>query len=216
MRMLKTIAMVALAALSLTACDKRRGMAVHTYELHRLDPQEVDALLTPYISEGGYFTMRNRLLTVREKPERLDSIAAILRRYDGAPEAVTLRVQVIEAGDFEGSDSAIARVVAPLRETLRYRGYRLVGDLTLRTLAGSNFAQHQADLRVGGKVREVSSRGPDPRVTLDLTVETSRGAVTTSVSGAPGKTLVIGTQQAAGRDGALIAAVTPTLEAARP
>lgn len=152
-----------------------------------------------------------------------DSLTAELRRASGdqhlqtgAPEAVTLHFQVIEAGDFAGSDSAIARVVAPLRETFRYRGYRLVADLTLRTLAGSQFAQHQADIRVGGTVREVSTRGPDPRVTLDLTVETSRGAVTTSVSGAPGKTLVIGTQQAADRNGALIAAVTPTIEAAQP
>ena len=205
----KMLATIALAALALAACDSRRGMVVRTYELHRLTSQEVDALLTPYVNEGGYFTVRNRLLTVREKPDRLDSIAAILKRYDGAPPAVMLHFQVIEAGDFAGSDSAIARVEAPLRQLFRYPGYRLLGDLTVRAVEGMNFAQSQPDLRVSGAVGEVTPSGPDARVTLEVTVETNRGSVTTSVSGAPGKTLVIGTQQSAGGKGALIAAVTP-------
>lgn len=208
---MKTMGVLALAALALAACDKRRGMTVRTYELHRLSYPEAETLLTPYVEEGGYISGKNRLLTVREKPERLDSIAAILKRYDGAPRAVTLRFQVIEAGDFAGGDSAIARVEAPLRQLFRYRGYRLLADLTVRGVEGAKFAQSQPDLSVSGQVREVTVAGHASQVTLDLTVETPRGSVTTSVSGAPGKTLVIGTQQQAGRDGALIAAVTPEL-----
>ena len=215
MRM-KTIAAIALAALALAGCDKRRGVVVRTFELHRLTLDEAMTLITPYVSEGGYISGKNRLMTVRERPAGLDSIAAILRRHDGAPAAVTLHFQVIEAGDFAGSDSAIARVEAPLRALFRYRGYRLVGDLTLRAMEGRSFEQSQPGLRVSGEVREATSTGPEARVTLDLTVETSQGAVTTSVSGAPGKTLVIGTQQAAGRDGALIAAVTPVIAPGQP
>ncbi|HEV7587157.1 MAG TPA: hypothetical protein VGO40_03410, partial [Longimicrobium sp.] len=120
-----TMVVLALAALALGACDKRRGMAVRTYELHRLTVDEAETLLTPYVDEGGFISGKNRLLTVRERPQRLDSIAAILRRYDGSPQVVALHFQVIEAGDFAGGDSTIARVEAPLRELFRYRGYRL-------------------------------------------------------------------------------------------
>ena len=203
----KTMGVLALAMLALAACDNRRGMVVRTYELHRLSYQEAETLITPYVTEGGMISGRNRLMTVRERPPRLDSIGAILRRYDGAPQAVSLHFQVIEAGDFAGSDSAIARVEAPLRELFRYRGYRLVGDLTVRTEEGQSFGQTQPGLRVHGSVTEVSAG----QVTLDVAVEYGMGNVSTSVSGAPGKTLVIGTQQAADRSGALIVAVTPQL-----
>jgi hypothetical protein len=194
----KTMAAFALAALALGACDSRRGMVVRTYELHRLTLDEAETLITPYVNEGGYISGKNRLMTVRERPERLDSIAAILRRYDGAPVQLTLRFQVIEAGDFAGGDSSIARVEAPLREMFRYRGYRLIHDLRLHTMEGAGFSQEEAQLRVQGTVREARLTGPDPHVTLEVSVGTERGNISTGVSGAPGKTMVIGTQQQSG------------------
>jgi len=210
----KTMAVLALAALALGACqNKSRGMVVRTYELHRLTPDEAATLLTPYVGEGGYISGKNRFVSVRERPARLDSIAAVLKRYDGAPEAVTLHFQVIEAGDFAGGDSAISRVEAPLRELFRYRGYRLLGEVTVQAMEGAPFHQDQEGLQVAGSVREVTATGPDARVTLEVTVSTPSGTVATSVSGAPGKTLVVGTQKKTG-GGAIIAAVTP--EVARP
>ncbi|MFL5543055.1 MAG: hypothetical protein ACJ8J0_29030 [Longimicrobiaceae bacterium] len=211
--MKKTMALLALAALALGACDSHRGMVVRTYPLHRLGTDEAVTLLTPYVGEGGYLTGRSRFVTVRERPAQLDSIAAVLRRYDGAPQTVTLHFQVIEAGDFAGGDSAIARVVGPLRELLRYRGYRLVGEMTVVALEGGHFLQSQPGLRIDGMVREATLAGPDARVTLDLEVTGDDGSVATSVSGLPGKTLVVGSQKKRG-GGAIIAAVTP--EVARP
>src|SRR5688572_4361677 len=185
---------LALAALALGACEnKSRGMAVRTYTLHRMTYEDAMTLLTPYIREGGYISGKGRLITVRERPAQLDSVAAILKRYDGAPQAVTLRFQVIEAGDFAGGDSAIARVEAPLRELFRYRGYRLLGEVTVRALEGASFHQSQDGLEVAGKVSEVTATGPDARVTVEVAVTSPSGSVSTSVSGAPGRTLVIGT-----------------------
>jgi len=209
MRPMKTMAVLALAALALGACDKRRGMMVRTYTLHRMTSQDAMTLLTPYIEEGGYISGKDRLITVRERPAQLDSIAVILRRYDGAPQVVSLHFQLIEAGDFAGGDTAIARVEAPLRELFRYRGYRRVGEVTVLVMEGGHFRQQQPGLRVEGSVREVTA-GPDTRVTLDMEVEGESGAVSTSVSGALGKTLLVGTQTRAG-GGAIIAAVTPTV-----
>ena len=204
----KTMAVLALAALALGACDKRHGMTVRTYPLHRLSTEEALTLLTPYVSEGGYLTGRNRFITVRERPAQLDSIAAVLKRYDGGPETVTLRFQVIEAGDFAGGDSTIARAEAPLRELFRYRGYRLLGEVTVQAMEGTPFRQEQEGLEVAGSVREVTATGPDARVTVEVSVKSPSGTVSTSVSGAPGKTLVVGTQTKTG-GGAIIAAVTP-------
>lgn len=210
--MKKTMAVLALAALALGACDSRRGMTVRTYTLHRMTSQDAMTLLTPYIDEGGYISGKDRLITVRERPAQLDSIATVLKRYDGAPQVVSLHFQLIEAGDFAGGDSAIARVEAPLRELFRYRGYRRVGEVTVLVMEGGHFRQQQPGLRIEGWVRELTA-GPDARVTLEMEVEGESGSVSTSVSGELGKTLVVGAQTTAG-SGAVIAAVTPTL--ARP
>ncbi|HEX8903487.1 MAG TPA: hypothetical protein VF771_01455 [Longimicrobiaceae bacterium] len=205
MKKMMVFALLVLAA----ACDSRRGMQVRTYELNRLTTQEATSLLTPYIDEGGYITGTRRLLTVREKPEKLDSIARFLKHYDGAPQALTLHFQVIEAGDFEGTDSTVARVAAPLREVLRYRGYRLLREITLPGVEGMPFQQSDGQLRIIGKVDEVA----DASVTLEVEVRTDDGSVSAAVSGAPGQTLVLGSAQRQNGAGALIVAVRPELGA---
>jgi hypothetical protein len=211
---LKTLACLALL-LAAGACDSRRGMTVRTFELHRLSNEEAITLLTPYIGEGGFLSGKNRLLTVRERPEQLDSVAAILRRYDGTPPVVSLRFQVVEAGDFAGGDSSVAQVESTLRELFRYRGYRLLGELTVQAMEGTRFSQEQNGLRVSGFVREVTATGPDARVTIDVSVSTGDTEVATSVSGTPGKTMIIGSQKGRADGGALVAAVRPEIVASR-
>ncbi|HEU0015223.1 MAG TPA: hypothetical protein VFQ45_16145 [Longimicrobium sp.] len=210
--MRKTIGTAGAALLlALAACERdHAGTEVRTFQLHRLSVEDAGALLTPYVRERGYLSGRGRLLTVRESPERLDTIAAVLRRHDGAPEVVSLHFQVIEAGDFEGGDSAIARVEAPLRDMLRYRGYRLVRDVTVQAVEGRGFAHKEEDVQIEGVLTEVTATGPNPSVTLDVGVTMEDGEVRTSVSGAPGRTLVIGTQKKQGGAGAVIVAVRPT------
>ena len=208
----KTIAAAA-ALLALAACDSKRGMQVRSYELHRMSYKQAETLLTPYIREGGFISGQDRLLSVREKPDRLDSIAAILKRYDGAPQAVTLYFQVIEAGDFDGTDPAAAPVVAPLRDVLRYRGYRLLRSVVVPAMEGGDFQDADAGLRIAGTVERVTPSGPDAAVTLKVQVEADSASVMTGVSGAPGQTLVIGSARKQGGTGALIVAVRPVLGA---
>jgi hypothetical protein len=206
----KMMAGLALAALALGACDSRRGMTARTYTLYRLTYPEAETLLTPYVGEGGYISGKDRFITVRERVEQLDSIAVILQRYDGGPHEVTLRFQVIEAGDFAGGDSAIARVEAPLRELFRYRGYRLLGEMTIQATEMGGFEGSQPGLHVEGVVNRVIASGPDARINLQVKVESDSGSVSTSVGAVPGKTIVIGSQKKTG-GGAIIAAVTPEL-----
>ncbi|HSU12979.1 hypothetical protein [Longimicrobium sp.] len=208
---MRTIALAA-ALLALAACDRERGMQVRTYELHRLTYKQAESLLTPYIREAGMISGQDRLLTVREKPDRLDSIAKILRRFDGAPQSVVLHFQVIEAGDFAGTDSAVAAVAAPLREMLRYRGYRLLREVTVPATAGQPFSHTGANLRIEGEVQQVTP-APDASVTLKVAVRADSASVEAAVSGAPGQTLVLGSGDRQGGSGALIVAVRPELGA---
>jgi len=212
MKMKMRSIVLAAALLALAACDRERGMQVRTYELHRLTSQEATSLLTPYVSEGGFISSTSRLVTVREKPAKLDSIARILKRYDGAPQSVTLHFQVIEAGDFDGTDPAIARVAAPLREMLRYRGYRLLREVTVPAVAGEPFAHTGSSLRIEGQVEQVTP-APDASVTLKVSVHADSATVEAAVSGAPGQTLVLGSGDRQGGPGALIVAVRPELGA---
>lgn len=208
---MKLKAIVVLAAILVAAgCDSRRGMAVRTYELHRLDYSEAETLVTPYVREGGFISGKGRLLTVRESPDRLDSIAALLKRYDGVPALVTLRFQVIEAGDFEGGDSAIARVEAPLREMFRYRGYRLQTELVVVALEGVPFRHQQGVVRVSGTVSSGSVVGAQGGLTIQVEFESGGDSLNTMINGTPGKTMLIGMQRRTG-GGGLILAVQPTL-----
>jgi hypothetical protein len=214
--MMKLKAILVLAAILLAAaCDSRRGMAVRTYELHRLDYSEAETLVTPYVREGGFISGKGRLLTVRESPDRLDSITALLKRYDGVPAVVTLRFQVIEAGDFEGGDSAIARVEAPLRDMFRYRGYRLQNELLVTALEGVPFRYQQGVVRLSGTVRAGTAAGAQAGLTIQVDFESGGDALSTIINATPGKTMLIGVQRRTG-GGGLILAVQPTLGANAP
>lgn len=50
-----------------------------------------------------------------------------------------LDVQVIEADGFTTRDTAIAAIEQTLRETFRYRGYRLVGEARIQAREGTTF-----------------------------------------------------------------------------
>jgi hypothetical protein len=131
-----------LLLLLVAACnDKGRDMEVRTYELHRLKTEEALEILTPYIREGGYLNGRGRLISVREKEDRLNMIEDLLRKYDGIGEAMdlVLDVQVIEANGFTTRDTAIAAIEQTLRQTFRYRGYRLVGEARIQAREGTGF-----------------------------------------------------------------------------
>jgi hypothetical protein len=124
------------------ACnDQGRDMEVRTFELHRLKTDEAVEILTPYIREGGYLNGRGRLISVREKEDRLKVIEDLLRKYDGIGEAMdlVLDVQVIEANGFTTRDTAIAAIEQTLRETFRYRGYRLAGEARIQAREGTGF-----------------------------------------------------------------------------
>ncbi len=214
------------ALLLLAACDRERGMERRTFELHRLSNEDALALLTPYIREGGMVSGKNRLITVREKPDRLKMIEQLLAKYDGLGTAVDvlLDVQVIEADGFTTTDTAIADIEQTLRQTFRYRGYRLAGETHIQARESTDFRrtigggyvigqQNPGGYILEGSVDRVTTGGNEQRIPIEIVLRGPSGGggiveVAGTVTGTIGKPTVLG--QSTG-DGAVILVIRPSL-----
>jgi len=203
--------MLALLALSLAGCDRTRGMDTKTYPISRLTVDEALALLTPYISEGGYLSGKGKFITVREKPERQTVIANVLREYDGSAEAldVVLNFQVIQADGFTEKDPAIADVEGTLREMFKYQGYKLIGAAQIRTREDEDFQQQTDVFGINGHMQRVRKSGTETRVPVTVRLATRQGQLLQStVTATLDKPIVLG--QSVGT-GAVILVIRPTL-----
>lgn len=143
-----TLGGLGLAVTLLTvACEPR--LEVETFELQRLAASQAAALVSPYVyperdGAPGALDFNDRLLTVRETPQNLERIRALLSQYDRPAANLTLQFQLVEADGFQSRDPSIADVEAELRSLLRYEGYRLVGDAVVQIREGER-AQLQID-----------------------------------------------------------------------
>ncbi|HEX6259630.1 MAG TPA: hypothetical protein VFZ51_03175 [Woeseiaceae bacterium] len=203
-----------LAALILSAAcaDPQRGMETRTYELNRLSNDEAIALITPYVREGGMVNGKNRLITVREKEDRLTLVEDMLRKYDGMGEAadVVLQIQIIEANGFTTRDSTIADIEGTLRNMFKYRGYKLVGETRVQVREGAGFEQMVGDgFTVAGRLHRLRKTGQEQRVPIEIQLH-ARGAnlLGSTVTATLGKPVVLG-QSTAG--GAIILVIRPSV-----
>ena len=218
--------LLVVALLLFAACDRERGMETKTYQLNRLSTDDALALLTPYIRERGMLSGKGRLITVREKPDRQQVIQQLLSKYDGLGEAtdIVLDVQVIEANGFTGADSAIADIEQTLRQTFRYRGYRLAGETHIQAREGSAFRrtigqgyvvgqQNRNGYLLEGEVERVAMVGEEQRIPIEIRLLGPSGGggvveVAGTVTGVVGRPTVLG--QSTG-NGALIVVIRPSL-----
>lgn len=216
--------LLAMLLLAIVACDARRGMETRTFTLNRLNNDEALALLTPYIRDGGRLSGRGKFVTVTEEPERLQAIEDVLSRYDGNqnPVDIILHVQVIEADGFTGRDTAIADIEQTLRQTFRYRGYRLAGEAHIQAREGTVFrrsigrgyvtGQNEGGYMLEGRVDRVATSQKEQRVPIDIQLRgPNQGGfveVASTVTGTMGKPTVLG--QSTG-NGAVILVIRPTL-----
>lgn len=148
---------------------------------------------------------------MRETPERLERIAAVLREHDAPSPDVVLHFQLIEATRGGEVDPAVSEVGEALRGVLRYDGYRLLREMTIRAREGGGFAQSEEGLEVSGEIRRLST-GEDGRVEMEVSARTERGRVSSRVGAELGRTVVIGTQGAGPDSGAIVLAVRPEVE----
>ncbi len=193
-----------LLLLAMGCNDKGRDMQTRTFELHRLETEEALELLTPYIREGGHLRGRGRLISVREKEDRLNAIEDLLRKYDGIGEVMDLilDVQVIEADGFTTRDTAIAAIEQTLRETFRYRGYRLVGEARIQAREGTTFRRTiSGRYMLAGNVDRLRSPSNTQvmRVPIQISLTAPDGVeLASTITGAVGKPTVLGQSTGSG------------------
>lgn len=207
------------------------SLEVRTFTLERLDAEEAFGLVDPYVYRDrdrnpGTMSMSEGLITIRELPENLDRIAAVLEEYDRPRAAVRLHFQLIQANGFDDQDPSIQAVEAELRKLLRYDGYRLVGETVLQlreggmgsqtlqgSLEGVNSDQPSFPFTLEASVGPVSTG--DQGSSVELWVNLARfnnSILSTDVNAANGRSLVLGTTSSLTGGGALILVVTPTID----
>jgi hypothetical protein len=208
---MKRFAVAALLLLALVACDKKRGMETRTFELTRLSNDEAMALLTPYIREGGYISGKEKLISVTEKPDRLQLVDELLKEYDGGTGAldIQLDVQVIEANGFESADATIADVESTLRQMFKYRGYKLIGSTRIQTREGEDFMQATKQFKVQGRVQRMRGRGNEKRMPITVRLQTNDSEMMSTVTATVGKPVVLG--QSTTKGGAVILVIRPSV-----
>lgn len=213
--------------LALASCGSDE-LETRTFRLRSLNPEQAEQLIRPYVFEEregaeGEMSLSRNSISVREMPENLDRIQAVLEEYDRNASPLSLRFHLIHASDEPGSDEEIAEITEALRDVLRFPGYRLVGTSVLRVTPGEGSRQ-----RIGGaagepyelNVHAVDLWGPPDSATVlvEVRLEDARGDVLwTRVSAPVGETVVIGSGQGSGPEGGttVILAVSPEQEEVR-
>ena len=227
--MMKIAAVITVSVGALIMGCERDSMEVRTFTLDRLAPEEAATLVEPYIygdrkGAPGALNFTDRLITVRELPENLDRIAAVLEEYDRPRAAVRLHFQLIQANGFADRDQSIQAVETELRKLLRYNGYRLVGETVLQLREGGGGGQMLQGVLEGASpgdsqfnleaaVGIVSMGDEGTTVELQVSLEHFNSQILgTEVTASNGQSLVLGTTSALVGGGALILVVTPTIE----
>ena len=131
-----------LALPALVRAQDPRDLAVRTFKLQNLRPEDAAKLLGPYVNapNGGVFEAGSiNAITVRETHSVLALVDSLLKVHDRPRAVVTMRFQLIAALDSSFRDPAIAGIDAELRKLFRFQGYELIGEGTARTEERSDY-----------------------------------------------------------------------------
>lgn len=173
-----TAALVSLGAGTVAAQDTT-PLAVRTFTLRNLRPEDAAKLITPYVMsrDGGVFEAGSiRALTVRETPQVLARIDSLLRVHDRERQAITLRFQLIAAMDTGSSsaDPAIGTIDSSLRGLLRFKSYALLGEGTTTAAEQQEFvltiAAGTQQYGINGWIDQVNSGSTPATAGIKLTL----------------------------------------------
>lgn len=222
-RLAATVVLV-LGGLGSASCTDQE-LETRTFRLQSLRSAEAQELIRPYVyedREGAPGAMSEAVngLTVRELPENLERIQAVLEEFDRSQAPLRLRFHLIYADGDTVTDPEIAEITDALRGVLRFDGYRLAGSSVMQ-VHGPRSSSRQ---RLGGSEGDaydlnvwiVDIWGPPDSLMVHLGVELRDPwdeLLGTEVSAPVGETVMIGTGQAYQSQGGrtVILAVTPEL-----
>lgn len=201
-------AALVIPSLGIDACQQAPVLETRTFELQYMRPDEALVMIQPYVygdrpGASGLATHFSGGITVRETPESLARIEAVLEEYDRPQPGVRLHFQVIEADGFVGRDARIADVQEALEELFRFDGYQLVTEAQLAMIEGTNtnqtISEDGRDFRFMGQVLDVRGSGSTASVTLEILLQAEEaatgqlvGVIQSSMVVPVGQTVVIG------------------------
>lgn len=233
----RTVA-VLVAAILLAACGDR--LETRTFPLKHVTAASIRPLIAPYVNTPGSTigegTAAFPSIAVRERPDVLDAIAAMVAQHDKPQPTVTLHFKLIEADGFTTSDPAIADVEKALRKLFRFSGYRLLADAVMSNVTPmitvpakrENWADYQVQqkVRVGEReyiiftdVRTIK-RGDDGAAAAELAVLLfdegtdkipGEELIATSIRVPDGQTVVLGNAMGKSTDHTIILTVQPEI-----
>lgn len=208
-------ACAALAILG-AACTAEPRLDTRTFTVEHRSAEDVARLVEPYVFHDragapGTLSITRGALTVRETPDNLERVAALIREYDVARPDVRLRFQIIEADGFTDPDPRIADVTEELAKLFQFRGYRLAGEALVTATDGARFSQ---TLSAGDGVYRVEGgvfwvQGSTLRLdSVELFAPGMGTVLTTTVNIRPGQTLVLGSSSTQRATSTLLLTVT--------
>jgi len=225
---MKTLRMCAvlLGLFVIAGCGSTPKLEIETFEVNHLDSYRLSQLVEPYIfydREGaaGMYTQSGNVLTVRETPDNLVRIAAVLQRYDIKKPSIILYIDVIEAngGDIDPSIQDIADL---LRELFRFSGYTKVaggvisvteGGVVQQTMGASSGGNQRGSFEFQARFSQLAEE--DGEWTLyaeNLSLRRQDGTnISTSALLRVGQTTLVGTSLAGPDVKAVILAVRPEI-----
>lgn len=193
-----------LCLLTLVACGRAPSLETRTFTLQYLRPDDAATMIDPYVyadREGapGRITYTDQTLTVRETPENLDRIAAVLAQYDEPKPWVRLHFQLIEADGARTADPRIAEVEAELRKLFRFTGYRLLTEAVLSGTARSSISQmvgEREDFAIGVDINDVRTVNDTGIVSMHVQLRSTHGTgLGSQINAREGQTVVLGNTQ---------------------
>jgi type II secretory pathway component GspD/PulD (secretin) len=71
---------------------------IRTFPIHYAEPSQLQAMLSPYLSEYGQLTVlaESRILMVEDTPEFIDRIEALIRSVDRQPMQILIEARILE------------------------------------------------------------------------------------------------------------------------
>ena len=105
---------------------------------------QIQSLLTTYASQWGLIQFQNSLpfvLVVRDKPENVEKILAVIRELDVKPADVLYTVQLVLGSEADAATDAELKndpIVKELGKLLRFKGYTLLDATLVRTVNRDN------------------------------------------------------------------------------
>lgn len=108
-----------------------------SYALDRLNADAAAKLISPYVGNGGGAvysagsSVQALTVTVPRGNEALfATVDSLLKVFDQAPRAVTLRFQLVVTTDQATADPRLSEVQDALKSLFSFRGYRLLAEGT--------------------------------------------------------------------------------------